>query len=77
MTAMYFWLHEKCTGPLRDISFMINNREQSILSHPLLSVFKMADVDVTTPDTSAAGPRPQLAALLLLLTALLTAVLPA
>ena len=64
---------EKCTGPLKDISYMINNRERSILSHPLLSVFKMADVDVTTPDTSAAGPPPRAAAALLLLAALLAA----
>ncbi|KAF0287152.1 hypothetical protein FJT64_014338 [Amphibalanus amphitrite] len=62
---------DKCTGPLRDISYMINNRERSIVSHPLLSVFKMADVDVTTPDTSAAGPSPQSAAVLLLLATLL------
>ncbi|XP_043230686.1 uncharacterized protein LOC122385989 [Amphibalanus amphitrite] len=62
---------DKCTGPLRDISYMINNRERSIVSHPLLSVFKMADVDVTTPDTSAAGPSPQSATVLLLLATLL------
>ena len=57
---------------------MINNREHAILSHPLLSVFKMADVDVTTPDTSAAAPPPALAApLLLLLTLLAKAIAPA
>ncbi|XP_037071200.1 uncharacterized protein LOC119092340 [Pollicipes pollicipes] len=47
----------KCTKPLRDISFMVNNREPEILSHPLLSVFKMADLEVTIPDMSAAGGR--------------------
>ena len=55
---------------------MINNREHAILSHPLLSVFKMADVDVTTPDTSAAAPPQELAAPLLLLLTLL-AIAPA
>ncbi|XP_037071201.1 uncharacterized protein LOC119092341 [Pollicipes pollicipes] len=47
----------KCTKPLRDISFMVNTASQRFLSHPLLSVFKMADLEVTIPDMSAAGGR--------------------
>ena len=45
---------EECADPLREFSFMVNNQEPAILSHPLLSVIKMADLEVTIPDMSAA-----------------------
>ena len=45
----------ECSGPLEELSRMVNNGEPVILSHPLLSVVKMAAVEVTIPDLSA-GP---------------------
>ncbi|XP_043219534.1 uncharacterized protein LOC122380440 isoform X2 [Amphibalanus amphitrite] len=59
----------QCAQPLREISFMINNREMAIVSHPLLSVFKMADVVVTIPDASGSPHSAAGAAQLLALTA--------
>ena len=44
---------------------MINSRERAIASHPLLAVFKMADVEVTIPDTSDAAASGAAARLLL------------
>ncbi|KAF0287153.1 hypothetical protein FJT64_014339 [Amphibalanus amphitrite] len=47
----------ECSGPLREISRMINHREPAVLSHPLLSVLKTSDVEVTIPDLSGGRAR--------------------
>ncbi|XP_073999587.1 uncharacterized protein [Rhodnius prolixus] len=46
---------EECEGPLREISDMINNQHSIIHSHLLLSIFKMAEVDVVYPTANCAS----------------------
>jgi len=52
----FLWLQEECAGPLHDISEMINTHHPELHSHLLLSIFKMAEVEVKVPDSSS-GPR--------------------
>ncbi len=53
---------EECAGPLQDISNKINSHHPELHSHLLLSIFKMAEVEVKVPESSgAAAPRPGLA----------------
>ncbi|PNF37375.1 hypothetical protein B7P43_G17199 [Cryptotermes secundus] len=47
---------EECAGPLHDISEKINSHHPELHSHLLLSIFKMAEVEVKVPDTNS-GPR--------------------
>ncbi|XP_069692886.1 uncharacterized protein Gfrl isoform X1 [Periplaneta americana] len=43
---------EECAGPLHDISEKINSHHPELHSHLLLSIFKMAEVEVKVPDTN-------------------------
>ena len=59
---------------------MVNNHEPAILSHPLLSVLKLAELEVTIPDLSGGGrgrPSVLLSGLSLLLLLLLLTLSPA
>ncbi|PSN49823.1 hypothetical protein C0J52_08838 [Blattella germanica] len=47
---------EECAGPLHDISEKINSHHPELHSHLLLSIFKMAEVEVKVPDSNS-GPR--------------------
>jgi hypothetical protein len=52
---MFLWLQEECAGPLHDISEKINSHHPELHSHLLLSIFKMAEVEVKVPDSNS-GP---------------------
>ncbi|XP_011307009.1 uncharacterized protein [Fopius arisanus] len=43
---------EECGGMLQDLSNKINNKYQEVHTHPLLSIFKMAEVEVKLPQSS-------------------------
>ncbi|XP_068082198.1 uncharacterized protein Gfrl [Anabrus simplex] len=58
---------EECAGPLQEISDKINSHHPELHSHLLLSIFKMAEVEVKVPDSSRAAPTPIPLALPLLL----------
>ncbi|XP_051171129.1 uncharacterized protein LOC127287997 isoform X3 [Leptopilina boulardi] len=45
---------EECASMLQDLSDKINNKHQEVHTHPLLSIFKMAEVEVKLPLTSKA-----------------------
>jgi hypothetical protein len=49
-------MQEECAGPLHDISEKINSHHPELHSHLLLSIFKMAEVEVKVPDKNS-GPR--------------------
>ncbi|XP_021922539.1 uncharacterized protein LOC110831160 isoform X2 [Zootermopsis nevadensis] len=44
---------EECAGPLHDISEKINSHHPELHSHLLLSIFKMAEVEVKVPDSNS------------------------
>ncbi|KAK0168579.1 hypothetical protein PV327_002362 [Microctonus hyperodae] len=46
--------NEECGGMLQDLSDKINNKHQEVHTHPLLSIFKMAEVEVKLPHNSEA-----------------------
>ena len=48
-------LQEECAGPLHDISEKINSHHPELHSHLLLSIFKMAEVEVKVPESNS-GP---------------------
>lgn len=50
---MFLWLQEECVGPLHDISEKINSHHPELHSHLLLSIFKMAEVEVKVPDSNS------------------------
>lgn len=45
---------EECGAILQDLSDKINNKHQEVHTHPLLSIFKMAEVEVKLPQGSGA-----------------------
>ncbi|XP_034944685.1 uncharacterized protein Gfrl [Chelonus insularis] len=47
-------IKEECGGMLQDLSDKINNKHQEVHTHPLLSIFKMAEVEVKLPPGSKA-----------------------
>ncbi|XP_033213894.1 uncharacterized protein LOC117170961 [Belonocnema kinseyi] len=47
-------IKEECASMLQDLSDKINNRHQEVHTHPLLSIFKMAEVEVKLPLSSQA-----------------------
>ncbi|OXU22364.1 hypothetical protein TSAR_013411, partial [Trichomalopsis sarcophagae] len=47
-------IKEECASMLQDLSEKINNRHQEVHSHPLLSIFKMAEVEIKLPRASGA-----------------------
>lgn len=53
---MFLCIQEECAGPLHDISEKINSHHPELHSHLLLSIFKMAEVEVKVPDRNS-GPR--------------------
>ncbi|XP_058795119.1 uncharacterized protein LOC131666463 isoform X1 [Phymastichus coffea] len=68
-------IKEECAAMLQELSEKINNRHQEVHSHPLLSIFKMAEVEIKLPRASGSAARtpllpPALLLLLLLLLAL-------
>ncbi|XP_049807107.1 uncharacterized protein LOC126249498 [Schistocerca nitens] len=56
---------EECAGPLQELSSKINSRHPELHSHLLLSIFKMAEVEVKVPDGRGARAAPAPLALLL------------
>jgi hypothetical protein len=53
MSYVFLWLQEECAGPLHDISEKINSHHPELHSHLLLSIFKMAEVEVKVPDSNS------------------------
>ncbi|XP_074095255.1 glial cell line-derived neurotrophic family receptor-like [Cotesia typhae] len=47
-------IKEECGAILQDLSDKINNKHQEVHTHPLLSIFKMAEVEVKLPQGSGA-----------------------
>lgn len=45
---------EECGAMLQDLSDKINNKHQEVHTHPLLSIFKMAEVEVKLPEGNGA-----------------------
>ncbi|KAH0540525.1 hypothetical protein KQX54_018004 [Cotesia glomerata] len=50
---------EECGAILQDLSDKINNKHQEVHTHPLLSIFKMAEVEVKLPQGSGATAIPK------------------
>ncbi|CAL1673340.1 unnamed protein product [Lasius platythorax] len=48
-------LQEECASMMQDLSDKINNKHHEVHTHPLLSIFKMAEVEVKMPYTSEAA----------------------
>lgn len=47
---------EECVGALQDFSEKVNSRHPIVHSHLLLSIFKMAEVEVVVPASSSSSP---------------------
>ncbi|XP_057323651.1 uncharacterized protein LOC130666554 isoform X3 [Microplitis mediator] len=47
-------IKEECGAMLQDLSDKINNKHQEVHTHPLLSIFKMAEVEVKLPEGNGA-----------------------
>ncbi|XP_046619695.1 uncharacterized protein LOC124304935 isoform X1 [Neodiprion virginianus] len=47
---------DECAEMLRDLSEKINNKHHEVYTHPLLSIFKMAEVEVRLPQTNRGSP---------------------
>ncbi|XP_046683341.1 uncharacterized protein LOC124369386 [Homalodisca vitripennis] len=47
---------EECVGALQDFSEKVNSRHPVVHSHLLLSIFKMAEVEVVVPASSSSSP---------------------
>ncbi|XP_015594645.1 uncharacterized protein LOC107267434 isoform X8 [Cephus cinctus] len=47
-------IKEECASMLQELSEKINNRHQEVHTHPLLSIFKMAEVEIKLPYSSEA-----------------------
>jgi len=50
---LFLSIQEECAGPLHDISEKINSHHPELHSHLLLSIFKMAEVEVKVPDKNS------------------------
>ncbi|XP_059470953.1 uncharacterized protein LOC132193967 isoform X4 [Neocloeon triangulifer] len=46
---------EECSAPLQELSNKINNQNADVHSHQLLSIIKMAEVEVKVPESSSSG----------------------
>jgi hypothetical protein len=65
-------LQEECSGPLQDLSNKINNQQADVHSHQLLSIIKMAEVEIKIPESTGRSTpltttSPQVLCLLLIL----------
>ncbi|XP_044016205.1 uncharacterized protein LOC122857839 isoform X5 [Aphidius gifuensis] len=59
-------IKEECGGRLQDLSEKINNKHQEVHTHPLLSIFKMAEVEVKLPPPTSG--KSQMSSQLILIT---------
>jgi len=50
-----FDLQEECASMMQDLSDKINNKHHEVRTHPLLSIFKMAEVEVKMPYNNEAA----------------------
>jgi len=50
-----FDLQEECASMMQDLSDKINNKHHEVHTHPLLSIFKMAEVEVKMPYSNEAA----------------------
>ncbi|XP_043479377.1 uncharacterized protein LOC122509404 isoform X3 [Leptopilina heterotoma] len=66
---------EECASMLQDLSDKINNKHQEVHTHPLLSIFKMAEVEVKLPLASEATLTSRPSTLFLGLTLLISGIL--
>lgn len=64
-----FDLQEECASMMQDLSDKINNKHHEVHSHPLLSIFKMAEVEVKMPYSNEAAVFRSSSALLVVLLA--------
>lgn len=48
-------LQKECASMMQDLSDKINNKHHEVHTHPLLSIFKMAEVEVKMPYSSEAA----------------------
>lgn len=62
-------LQEECASMMQDLSDKINNKHHEVHSHPLLSIFKMAEVEVKMPYNNEAAVFRSSSALLVVLLA--------
>lgn len=62
-------LQEECASMMQDLSDKINNKHHEVHSHPLLSIFKMAEVEVKMPYNNEAAAFRSSSALLVVLLA--------
>ncbi|EFN70375.1 GDNF family receptor alpha-3, partial [Camponotus floridanus] len=60
---------EECASMMQDLSDKINNKHHEVHSHPLLSIFKMAEVEVKMPYSNEAAVFRSSSALLVVLLA--------
>lgn len=60
-------LQEECASMMQDLSDKINNKHHEVHTHPLLSIFKMAEVEVKMPYSNEAAISRSSSALLIIL----------
>lgn len=65
-----FYLQAQCTSILEQLSYHINTQHTELAAHQLLSVYKMAEVQIVSPEISASFKNQLSITLLLLLNAL-------
>ncbi|KAL0121424.1 hypothetical protein PUN28_006737 [Cardiocondyla obscurior] len=63
-------IKEECASMMQDLSDKINNKHHEVHTHPLLSIFKMAEVEVKMPYSSEAAISRSSSALLVVLFAI-------
>lgn len=60
-------LQEECASMMQDLSDKINNKHHEVHTHPLLSIFKMAEVEIKMPYSNEAAISRSPSALLIIL----------
>ncbi|KAG8309073.1 hypothetical protein J6590_094861 [Homalodisca vitripennis] len=56
LNRQLIYFQEECVGALQDFSEKVNSRHPVVHSHLLLSIFKMAEVEVVVPASSSSSP---------------------
>ncbi|XP_066602969.1 uncharacterized protein [Prorops nasuta] len=67
-------IKDECASMLQDLSEKINNKHHEVHTHPLLSIFKMAEVEVKLPNSNGTRSRWELPSWIILLLPLIFSV---